>query len=150
MSQSLSCLINHIVFSTKHREPWLTDAIRPRAFAYLAEIGRDLGCEVYRVGGMPDHVHLAVRLSRTLAVADLLQKLKALSSGWIKKEGGNHAGFAWQGGYGAFSLGPSQLGKLVDYIDGQQQHHRVETFQEEYRRILEKYGVEYDERYVWD
>jgi len=150
MPQSLSCLLNHIVISTKHREPWLTDSIRPRSFAYLAGIGRDLGCEVYRVGGMANHVHLAVRLSRTLAIADLLQKLKALSSGWIKKEGSNHAGFGWQGGYGAFSVGPSQLGRLVEYIDGQEEHHRVETFQEEYRRILAKYGVEYDERYVWD
>ena len=150
MPQSLSCLINHIVFSTKDREPWLTESIRERAFAYLAEIGRDCGCEVYRVGGMPDHVHLAIRMSRTLSVADLLQKLKSTSSGWIKREGPNHAGFAWQAGYGAFSVGPSQLSQLVAYIDRQEEHHRKKDFQDEYRQFLERYGVEFDERYVWD
>ena len=143
-------MIVHLVFSTKDRELWLTDSIRARAFAYLAEIGRDLGCEVYRVGGMPDHVHLAVRLPRTLTLADLSQKLKSLSSSWIKREGDHHAGFAWQSGYGAFSLGPSQLPKLVEYIDNQEEHHRKQSFQDEYRRFLEKYGIEFDERYVWD
>jgi putative transposase len=150
MSQSLSRILLHLVFSTKNREPWLTPSIRPRVFAYLAEVGRDQGCEVYRVGGVADHVHLAVQLSRTLAVADFVKKVKQTSSGWIKENGENHAGFAWQAGYGAFSLGALQLPALIEYIDGQEEHHRTRGFQDEFREFLKKYEIEYDERYVWD
>ena len=150
MPQSLARILVHIIFSTKNRETWLTEAVRPRVFAYLAEVGRDLGCEVYRVGGTADHVHMAVQLSRTLSVAEFSKKVKQTSSAWIKEHGANHKGFAWQAGYGAFSLGASQLQALVDYIDHQEEHHRERGFQDEYREFLEKYGVEYDERYVWD
>lgn len=137
-------------FSTKNRELWLDADLRPRAFAYLAEIGRDLGCEVYRLGGTADHVHMAVALSRTLAVADFMKKVKSTSSVWIKDHGSQHAEFSWQAGYGVFLLGASQLDVLIRYIDGQEEHHRTKSFQEEYRAFLEKYGVAYDERYVWD
>ncbi len=150
MPQSLSRILLHIVFSTKNREPWLDAEIRPRAFSYLAEIGRNLGCEVYRVGGAADHVHLAVLLTRTLPVADFVQKVKRTSSVWIKDHGSRHGGFSWQAGYGAFSLGISQLAALTCYIDGQEEHHRKVGFQEEYRKFLMKYGVEFDERYLWD
>ena len=150
MSQSLSLILLHLVFSTKNREPWLDTNIRPRCFAYLAEVGRELGCEVYRVGGTADHIHMAIQLTRTLAVADFVKKVKATSSVWIKSEGQHHAGFAWQAGYGVFSLGTAQLTDLTNYIDRQEEHHRVKGFQEEYRGFLRKYGVPYDERYVWE
>ncbi len=149
MAQSLARLLIHIVFSTKHREPSLSEALRPRLFAYLATVGRDLGCEVYRAGGVADHVHLGIDLSRTLTVADFVKKVKQTSSVWIKEQTGNQA-FEWQVGYGAFSLGESQLTKLTDYIDHQEEHHRHRTFQEEYRALLVKYGVKADERYLWD
>jgi len=99
---------------------------------------------------MPDHVHLAIQLPRTLTVADFVKKVKTTSSAWIKTQAENHSGFAWQAGYGVFSLGASQLQVLTHYIDRQEEHHRVKSFQEEYREFLGKYGVEYDERYVWD
>ncbi|MEO7098524.1 MAG: IS200/IS605 family transposase [Luteolibacter sp.] len=150
MSQSLARILLHIVFSTKDREPRLDAAIRPGVFAYLAEVGRDMGCEVYRVGGMPDHVHLAIQLPRTVTVSDFVRKVKATSSAWIKKQNPSHAGFSWQAGYGVFSLGASQLQVLTRYIDRQEEHHRARGFKEEYREFLAKYGVEYDERYVWD
>ncbi len=150
MSQSLSRIVLHLVFSTKNREPWLDSDLRPRVFAYLSEIGREMGCEVYRVGGTADHVHMAILLARTLSVADFMKKVKATSSVWIKDHGPNHAGFSWQAGYGAFSLGVSQLPALTGYIDRQEEHHRVKGFQEEYREMLRKYGVEFDERYVWE
>jgi putative transposase len=149
MAQSLARILVHVVFSTKNREPMLSDAMRQDVFAYMATVGRDLGCEVYRVGGMPDHVHLAVGLSRTLAVAGFVKKVKQTSSLWINGQGKNPR-FEWQSGYGAFSIGESQLQTLIHYIEQQEVHHRTKTFQEEYRAMLEKYRIESDERYVWD
>jgi putative transposase len=150
MSQSLSQVILHVVFSTKDRRPWLDAAIGPRMHAYLATVCRDCNCQAYRVGGATDHVHLAARLARTMSQADLLEHIKKTSSAWIKTQGAQYGEFHWQGGYGDFSIGWSQLEGLVRYIDGQEQHHRRRTFQEEYRELLKKYHVEFDERYVWD
>jgi putative transposase len=150
MPQSLSQVIIHIVFSTKDRRPWLDTKIRPRMHAYLATLCRDCDCEAYRVGGVADHVHIAARLARTISQAELLGKIKKTSSAWIKKQDRQYAGFAWQVGYGDFSIGWSQLDDLVCYIDHQEAHHHTRTFQEEYRILLQKYHVEYDERYVWD
>jgi REP element-mobilizing transposase RayT len=150
MSQSLSRILLHIVFSTKNREPWLDASIRPGTFAYLAEVGRETGCQIHLVGGMPDHVHMAVELSRTLTVSDFVKKVKTTSSVWIKKHGVNHSGFSWQAGYGVFSLGASQLPVLTRYIGRQEEHHRGKGFQEEFREFLAKYEVEFDERYVWE
>jgi REP element-mobilizing transposase RayT len=150
MPQSLSQVLVHIVFSTKERHPWLDPEIRPRMHAYLATVCRDCECEAYRVGGAADHVHIAARLARTISQAELLEKIKKTSSAWIKQQGPAYAGFFWQGGYGDFSVGWSQLEDLVRYIDHQEQHHRTTTFQEEYRNLLKKYHVEFDERYVWD
>src|SRR5437588_6691069 len=104
MPQSLSKVIVHIVFSTKDRQPCLDVAIRPRIHAYLATVSRDHGCEAYRVGGTADHVHLAVRLSRTISQADLAENIKKTSSAWIKQQGDDYRAFFWQRGYGAFSI----------------------------------------------
>ena len=150
MPQSLSQVILHIVFSTKDRRPWLDPAIRPRMHAYLATLCRDCDCQACRVGGAADQVHIAARLARTLSQAELLEKIKKTSSAWIKIQGAQYGSFFWQGGYGSFSVGWSQLKELVRYIDRQEQHHRAQTFQEEYRNLLKKYQVEFDERYVWD
>ena len=150
MPQSLSQVILHIVFSTKDRRPWLDAGIRPRMHAFLATVCRDLDCEAYRVGGTADHVHIAARLARTVSQAALLERIKKISSAWIKAEGKQYQDFFWQGGYGDFSIGWSQLKNLMRYIDNQEKHHRTRTFQEEYRELLRKYHVEFDERYVWD
>ena len=118
--------------------------------AYLATVARNMDCECFHVGGVADHVHLAVRLSRTITMAQLIEKLKTSSSKWLKTQSPALAAFAWQRGYGAFSVGPSDINALLHYIDTQEEHHRTRTFQDEYRDFLKKYGIEYDERYVWD
>ena len=150
MPQSLAFVLVHLVFSTKDRHPFLGSAVRPELHAYLATVARNAGCECFRVGGMADHVHLAVRFSRTLAISDLVEELKTSSSKWMKTRSPDFSSFAWQRGYGAFSVGPADLEALRSYIDNQEEHHRTRTFQEEYRSFLQKYGIEFDERYVWD
>ena len=147
MPLSLSFVLVHIVFSTKDRRPVLTESVRSDLFAYLAEVARNAGCECYRAGGVADHVHLAVRLSRTTNVAKLVEDLKSSSSKWLKT---HVPGFAWQRGYGAFSVGPADLNALIGYIDGQEAHHRKRSFEDELRGFLAKYGVEFDEAHLWD
>jgi REP element-mobilizing transposase RayT len=150
MPQSLSNVILHIIFSTKDREPWLDPNVRPRMHAYLATICRDLAGERVRVGGVADHVHIVTTLPRTLSQADLIEQIKKASSKWIKTLDARYLCFFWQRGYGAFSVSPSQLEAVLEYVDKQQEHHRTRTFQEEYRELLHKHGVEFDERYIWD
>ena len=150
MPQSLSLVIIHVIFSTKERQPFLDPASRAATHAYLATVARNAGCECYRAGGMADHVHLAIRLSRTITIADLVEKLKKSSSKWIKTQPPGHKAFAWQRGYGCFSIGPRDLDALRAYIDEQAVHHAKRTFQDEFRMFLDKYGVDYNEAYVWD
>ena len=150
MAQSLSKILLHVVFSTKNRERWLDDAIRPATHAYLAGALRAVGSEAFRVGGTDDHVHIACTLPRTLTVCKLLEEIKKHSSRWMKEIDPKYAGFAWQRGYEAFSIGRSQLDTVIQYVENQEEHHRKLTFQEEYRRFLAKYEVKFDERYVWD
>ena len=150
MPQSLSLVIVHVIFSTKERRPFLGPVTRPKLHAYLATVARNAGCEAYRVGGVADHVHLAIRLSRTITIANLVETLKTSSSKWVKTEEPNLAAFSWQHGYGCFSVGPADSDSLRAYIDTQEEHHKTRTFQDEFRMFLKKYGVEYEEAYVWD
>jgi putative transposase len=150
MPQSLSKLIVHIIFRTKNREPWLDANVRPRMHAYLATICRDLGAEFVHVGGVSDHVHIVTMLPRTLSQAQLIEHIKKTSSKWIKALDTRYRGFFWQRGYGAFSVSPIQLDSVLDYVNKQQEYHSTRTFQEEYRELLRKHGVDFDERYVWD
>ena len=150
MPQALSFLLVHLVFSTKDRVPVLEADVRRGLHAYLATVARGTGCECYRVGGVADHVHLALRLPRTVTMAAVVEEVKTASSIWLKTQSPALAAFAWQRGYGAFSVGPADIEALRHYIDTQEEHHRKRTFQEEYRAMLQKYGVPYDERYVWD
>jgi putative transposase len=150
MPQSLSKVILHIIFSTKDREPWLDSDVRPRMHAYLATICRDLGAELSHVGGVTDHVHVVTTLPRTLSQAQLVEEIKKTSSKWIKAIDARYRGFFWQRGYGAFSVSPSQLEAVLQYVDAQQEHHRTRTFQKEYRGLLRRHRVDFDERYIWD
>jgi REP element-mobilizing transposase RayT len=150
MPQSLSKVILHIIFSTKDRESWLDSDVRLRVHAYLATICRGLGADFVRVGGVADHVHIVTTLPRTMSQAELIEKIKKVSSKWIKTLATRYRGFFWQRGYGAFSVSPSQLDDVLRYIETQQEHHRASTFQEEYRELLRKHGLDFDERYVWD
>jgi putative transposase len=150
MPQSLSLVAIHVIFSTRERCPVLTPEFRPRLHAYLATVARNADCEAYRVGGVADHVHLALRLSRTITIADLVETLKTSTSKWVKKQVPALSGFAWQRGYGCFSVSPGKIPELCEYIEGQEEHHRTRSFQEEFRNLLTKYGVAFDEAYVWD
>ena len=151
MPQSLTQLYVHIVFSTKSRRPFLQDAnLRVHMHAYLTGICERQDCPSIATGGAVDHVHILLRLSKNVAVADLIRELKRSSSIWIKDEAPSISDFHWQSGYGAFSVSPSHLKSLSHYIEGQEEHHHKESFQEEFRRLCAKYGVEIDERYAWD
>lgn len=150
MPQSLARLHVHLVFSTKHREPWIQDAIREALHAYLAVVLQDLKCQATLINSVEDHVHLLFDLSRTVAISEVVEKIKTASSKWIKTKGRDHVGFAWQAGYGAFAVSESNVAAVRNYIAGQHEHHRQTSFQEEYRAFLERHGIVFDERYVWD
>lgn len=151
MSQSLAQVYLHVVFSTKDRRPFLTEeTIQRELFAYLAGTCKNLESPAVKVGGVEDHVHILCRLARTISIADLVRELKRESSKWLKSQATNLKAFQWQDGYGAFSVSPSHAKALTSYIIDQPNHHKRTSFQDEFRRILDKYSIPYDERYVWD
>ncbi|HET7711077.1 MAG TPA: IS200/IS605 family transposase [Thermoanaerobaculia bacterium] len=144
---SYTNLLTHIVFSTKQRRPFLKNReLRSAAHAYLGGIVRSLKAKALVVGGVEDHVHMLVKLPASLAVADAMRVIKTNSSSWVRHR---LPEFGWQTKYAAFSVSPSALTKVVAYIERQEAHHRKRSFQEELVELLEKNGVEYDERYLW-
>jgi len=149
MSQSLSKVLVHLIFSTKCREPLIRPEIRARLHAYIVGVMTNLKSPSLQTGGVDDHVHILFTLARTMSQADLVEEVKKGSSKWMKVEGDTPT-FTWQSGYGAFSIGESQADAVIAYIQGQEQHHQKVTFQEELRKFLSRYKVAYDERYVWD
>lgn len=150
MGQSLVKNYVHIVFSTKHRQPFIKREFEDELFAYLGGTCNELACHVIIVGGYKDHVHILCRLSQKIALMTLIQKIKANSSKWMKSRDDSLKNFFWQNGYGAFSVSPDRVDKIKRYIEYQFEHHTNKNFKEEYRGILEKYKVHYDEAYVWD
>ena len=150
MGQSLVKNYLHIVFSTKHRKPFIHESIEQELHAYLGGICKNLECHPIIVGGYTDHIHILCMLSKKIALMKLLEEVKSHSSKWIKTKGDEYANFYWQDGYGAFSVNPSKVDAVINYIANQKEHHTRKTFQEEYRSYLKSHNVEYDERYVWD
>jgi putative transposase len=150
MPQSLSAILIHLVFSTKNREPFIIPAIEKELHPYMAKIFREVKSPSLTIDGTSDHVHILFSLGRVIKVADLVEEVKTESSKWIKTKGREFKNFHWQRGYGAFSIGQSNVAALKRYITNQKQHHRRITFQDEYRKFLKAYGIKYDERYVWD
>ena len=151
MAQSLAKILVHIVFSTKERRPFLRDkSLREELHRYLGGILANLDCQPIIVGGVQDHVHLLCALSRTHTPAEIVKELKRGSSLWLKTQSSELWDFAWQNGYGMFSIGFSQIESVRAYIARQDEHHRKVSFQDEFRRLLKRYAIEFDERYVWD
>lgn len=151
MAQSLAKILLHLVFSTKERRPFLKEqALREELHRYLGGILTNLECQPIIVGGVEDHVHLLFAHSRTATVADVVKELKRGSTVWLKTKSPVLSEFAWQNGYGVFSIGQSQVEDVRAYIAGQEEHHRKISFQEEFRRLLQRYEIAFDERYVWD
>jgi putative transposase len=150
MAQSLSRVYVHITFSTKDRFPFIDRSIQERMFQYLGGLCKKMDCNPVEIGGYTDHVHILCLLSRKVAQMDLIEEVKKRSSKWVKTLGEPYEGFYWQIGYGCFSVNPSEVDKVIAYIRNQDEHHVKVSFQDEYRAFLHKYGVEYDERYIWD
>lgn len=150
MPQSLSTILIHLIFSTRNREPFITPAIEAELHPYMASIFRGLKSPTLALDGTRDHIHTLFSLSRVITIADVVKEVKTESSRWIKTKGPEFKNFHWQKGYGAFSIGQSGVTELKRYIRSQKQHHRRVTYQDEYRRFLKSYEIEFDERYVWD
>ena len=159
MPQSFAASYQHLIFSTKQRAPFLRDKmLRMELHAYIGSISKQLECAPLIVGGVEDHVHILARFGRTITLADWAKEIKRISTAWIKE----HASaatmptphplkdFSWQAGYGVFSVSQSNTEAVHEYINRQEDHHRTITFQDEYRRLLQKHNIEWDEKYVWD
>lgn len=150
MAHTFTNLLTHIIFSTKDRMPLLDTEIRPRLFAYMGGIIRELGGVALNINGPMDHVHMLASLPAKFAPSEFIGKVKANSTGWVHKEFSNQRAFSWQVGYAAFSVSHSQKQTIHDYIAKQEEHHRKMSFQEELVAFLKKHEIEYDERYLWD
>ncbi len=150
MPQSLSSVLIHLVFSTKNRQTFITPVIEPELFKYLATELRNMDCPSLAINGTTDHVHILFALSRTMTIANIVKSIKGSTSRWIKTRSTELRSFEWQAGYGAFSIGRSQVEQVTRYIARQKVHHRKLSFQDEFRLLLRKYEVPYDEKYLWD
>ena len=149
MASTLTNLLFHIIYSTKDREPLIRTGFRDELEKYIAGIVRNEGGVLLGVGGMPDHIHLITKFKPDRSVAEMVRLIKANSSKWVNERHGDPGRFAWQSGYGAFSVSQSQLEVLTAYVANQEEHHRVRSFQDEFREFLAKHEVEFDERYIW-
>ena len=149
MHSFTSCLV-HFVWSTKDREPLLTSDLRDRLWPYLGGIAKQNQMKALAIGGASDHVHVLLSVPATLSVAKAMQLLKGNSSKWLRATFPKMHSFAWQEGYGPFSINVSGVDATVVYIRNQAEHHRKQSFQDEVREWLRRYEIEWDERYVWD
>ena len=151
MPQSLVSIPVHVVFSTKDRRPFLRDAgLRGDLHAYLGGTFNGLDSPALAVGGVADHVHALIGLGKTRSISEVVREVKKASSSWAKEQSRDLRAFAWQSGYGAFGISPSHDPAVRQYIADQEEHHRTVSFQDEFRTLCRKYGVDLDERYVWD
>ncbi len=139
----------HYIFSTKERFPFIDQELESRLWPYMGGIARENGMKALAIGGTADHVHTLLSLPATLSVAKVIQLIKGGSSKWIHDQLPQYRKFTWQNGYGAFSVSASQMKSVISYIDGQKEHRRRKTFEEEFLEFLDKYGVDYDRRYVF-
>lgn len=150
MSQSLSDIILHTVFSTKGRQPWIHSAVEEELYRYICGLCRNLNCPVIKINGVEDHVHILLHLERTISVSKLISEMKSNSSRWIKTKGIQYSQFAWQGGFGAFSVSRQSLEGAIKYLSSQKEHHKTVTFKEELLTMLRRAKISYDEKYLWD
>jgi putative transposase len=148
MPHSYTNLLTHVIFSTRDRRPDLDDGIRPRVFAYMGGIVREAGGGALAINGPADHVHLLLTLPAGLALADAMGVVKTNSSRWVHEQWPQLRSFAWQSGYGAFSVSRSNAAEVERYIGDQEAHHRTVSFQEEFLAFLKRHGVAYDPKYV--
>lgn len=150
MSRTFTQLFTHIVFSTKGRARLIAPDLKPELHAYLGGLTRELKGKALVINGMEEHVHLLVSLPPTISLSNTLRFLKSNSSKWVHEKWPERSSFAWQLGYGAFSVNKSNVPEVTDYICNQEDHHRRISYEEEFLALLRKHNIEYDERYVWD
>ena len=148
MGHTYTALHYHIVFSTKNRVPSIAADIQTRLYEYIGGIVRGENGILIAIGGMPDHTHLLATLHPTACVADMIRRIKGNSSKWVHENLSGMQDFAWQSGYGAFTVSRSNLGDVESYVNNQQAHHANLSFEDEFRAFLQRHGIQYDERYV--
>jgi REP element-mobilizing transposase RayT len=149
MAHTFTNVLVHLVFSTRERGAFISDPIREQLHAYMGGILREVGVLPLMIGGTSDHVHLLTRIPSDLAIADCVRVLKANSSKWVKGKWREKRMFAWQAGYSAFSVSESNRAAVLRYIQDQVAHHTKRSFQDEFITLLQKHGVEFDDRFVW-
>ena len=149
MAQSFVQNLQHIIFSTKNRNKWIDESWEDKLYAYIGGILRGIGCSMKAAGGASDHIHILTAVNKNVLITDLIRKIKSSSTNWIKRTVPHRGEFSWQQGYAAFSVSQSQFGKVEDYIRNQRKHHRRIEYKDELRKMLEKHGIEYDEKYLW-
>jgi REP element-mobilizing transposase RayT len=149
MGSTLTNLIYHVIFSTKDREPAIIPEIRDELHRYLGGIVKGEGGVLLQIGGMPDHIHMVIKLKPIYALSEIMKKVKGSSSKWINEQNRLMDRFSWQEGYGGFTVSESQTASVVRYVGDQEKHHRTLSFKDEFLLILERHEVEYDERYLW-
>lgn len=149
MAGTFTFLGAHFVFSTKNRMPWIDEEIKKRLCSYIGGIIREIGGVLFEINAVEDHIHFYALTPKTLAVSDFMRIVKGNSSKWVHETFAEKKEFAWQDGYGAFAVCKSMEGKIVEYIRNQPDHHRKKSFYEEFREVLNRHGIEYDERYSW-
>ncbi len=150
MPQSLFKILVHIVFSTKNRADLIAPEIENDLFGYIHGIVENNGSKLIIANGTTNHIHLLVSLVKKIDIPELIGDIKRDSSRWVKEQNGGYSNFYWQKGYGAFSIGQSQVPTVINYIKNQKEHHTKQDFKDEYRALLKKYEIDHDERYVWD
>jgi REP element-mobilizing transposase RayT len=149
MGSTLTNLIYHVIFSTKDREPAIIPEIRDELHRYLGGIVKGEGGVLLQIGGMPDHIHMVIKLKPIYALSEIMKKVKGSSSKWINEQNRLMDRFSWQEGYGAFTVSESQTAAVIRYVGEQENHHRTLSFKDEFLLILKRHEVEYDERYLW-
>ena len=149
MANSFLSLQVHVVFSTKNRERWISPQVECEVWAYLAGIIKNQGGKALQIGGIEDHVHLLLTMPATLALSNLVKSIKGDSSKWISQTWPSMREFRWQDGYGAFTVGQSQIADTITYIKNQRQHHQRKSFEEEYKAFLKVHGIEAEDKYIF-
>jgi putative transposase len=150
MAQSLADVILHFVFSTKGRNPWIQSDVEEELYQYISGVCRNLDSPVIKINGVEDHIHVLLQLGKTLPISKLISEVKSSSSRWIKTKGDHYRDFAWQGGYGGFSVSRPSIEGVKRYLSRQKEHHKTVTFKEELLAMLQRAQIPYDEKYLWD
>ena len=149
MTQSFVQNFQHIIFSTKDRNKWIDESWADDLYGYIGGTLSRIGCKMLTAGGTSDHIHLLSVIDKNLTMPDVIRTIKSSSTTWIRKSIRNKKAFAWQNGYASFSIGKSQVARVENYIRNQRKHHRKMDYKDELRRFFNKYGLEYDEKYLW-